>query len=87
MYLEVSANCSAFSSSAFLACSTSLILGFHFGLLLGQQLRLFLQLGVGLLQLELLALQFFRQRLALLQQLLGPHGGGDGIQHDADAIA
>ena len=62
------------------------VLGFHFGLLLGQQLRFFLQLGVGGLQLELLAAQLFGQRLALLQQLLGPHGGGDGVQHDADGL-
>ncbi len=55
------------------------ILGFHFVLLLGQQVRLFFQLGVGLLQL-------LGQRLALLEQLLGPHGGGDGIQYDADAL-
>ena len=53
------------------------VLGFDFGLLLGQQVGLFLQFGVGLLQL-------FGQRLALLQQLLGPHRGGDGVQHDAD---
>ena len=55
------------------------VLGFHFVLLLGQQVRLFLQLGVGLLKL-------LGQRLALFQQLLGAHGGGDGVQHDADAL-
>ena len=114
LYLEVSASCSAFSSSACLACSTSWFLRFDFGLLLGQQPRFLLQLGVGLLQLLLLALeqffgslqrvgllfqalvglgelfllalQFFGQRLGLLQQFFGPHGGRDGIQHDADGL-
>ena len=28
----------------------------------------------------------FGQRLALLQQLFGPHGRRDGVQHDADAL-
>ena len=49
------------------------VLAFHFGLLLGQQARLFLQLGVGLLQLLLLILeQFFGglQRVRLLFQAL-----------------
>ena len=63
-----------------------LVLGFDFGLLLGQQLRLFLQFGVGACSCSCW-LELFGQRLALLQQLLGPHGGGDGVQHDADAIA
>ena len=40
-----------------------LVLGFDFGLLLGEQLRFFFQFGVGLLQL-------LGERLALLQQLL-----------------
>ncbi len=55
------------------------VLGFDFGLLFGQQLRFFFQFGVGLLQL-------FGQRLALLQQFLGTHGRGDGIQHDAETL-
>ncbi len=46
-----------------------LVLGFDFGLLLGQQLRFFLQFGVGLLQLKLLALQLLGQRLALLAEV------------------
>ena len=55
------------------------VLGFHFVLLLGQQVRLFLQLGVGLLKL-------LGQRLALFQQLLRAHGGRNRVQHDADAL-
>src|SRR5579863_9611713 len=105
LYLEVSASCLAFSSSAFFACSTSrflastseaknreveqakkAILGFHFGLLFGEQLRFLLQFFVGGLQLQLLALELFGKRLALLQELLGPHGRGDGVQHDADGL-
>ena len=35
---------------------------------------------------KLLALQLFGQRLALLQQLLGPHGGANRVQHDADGL-
>ena len=30
------------------------------------------------------ALQLLGQRLGLLQQLFRSHGGGDGVQHDAD---
>ena len=86
MYLEVSAKLLGLFFQRLLGLLHFLILGFHFGLLLGQQLRFFLQLGVGLLQLKLLALQLFGQRLALLQQLLGPHGRGDGVQHDADGL-
>src|SRR5579885_2162124 len=56
-----------------------LVLGFDLVLLLGQQLRLLLQLLVRFLKL-------FSQRLALLQQLLGPHRRADGVQHDADAL-
>src|SRR5579863_8705272 len=55
------------------------VLGFDFVLLLGQQMRLFFQLGIGLLKL-------FSQRLALFEELFGAHGRGDRIQHDADAL-
>ena len=57
LYLEVRASCLAFSSSAWRACSTSLVLAFDFLVLVGQQPGLFLQLLVGLLQLFLPALQ------------------------------
>ncbi len=43
----------------FLGLLDFLVLGFDFGLLLGQQLGFFLQFGIGLLQLKLLAVQFF----------------------------
>ncbi len=55
------------------------ILRLHFGFLFREELRLFLQLGVGRLQLQLLALQFFRQCLRLLQQFFGTHRSGDGV--------
>ncbi len=55
------------------------VLSFDFGVLLGQQLRFFLHLGIGHLQL-------FGQGLALLQKLLGAHGGRDRIEHDADTF-
>ena len=79
LYLEVSDKLLGLLFQRLLGLLDFAVLGFDFGLLLGQQLRLFLQLGVGLLQL-------LGQRLALLQQLLGPHGGRDGVQHDADAL-
>ena len=71
LYLEVSASCSAFSSSSRLACSTSRFLASTCVVLRREQARLVLQLGVGLLQFVLLgAQQFFRlaQRLGLLLQ-------------------
>ena len=37
-------------------------------------------------QLFLLDLELLRQRLRLLEQLLGAGGGGDGVQDDADAF-
>ena len=79
LYLEVSASCSAFSSSACLACSISRFLASTSVFCSASSLRFFLQLRVGLLQL-------FGQRLALLQQLLGTHRRRDGVQHDADTF-
>jgi len=52
-------SCSAFSSSAFLACSTSWFLVSTSVFCSRQQLGLFLQFGISLLQLQLLALQLF----------------------------
>jgi hypothetical protein len=57
-----------------------------FDVLLGQQLRLVFQLGVGLLELFLLALEFLGERLGLLQQVLGTHVRLDRVQHDADRL-
>ena len=71
LYLEVSASCVAFSSSACRACSTSRVLALHFRVLVRQQLRLLLELHVGLLQLLLPALELFGERLGLLEQILG----------------
>src|SRR5207249_2679827 len=62
------------------------VLGFDLGFLLGEQLRLLLELGVGLLQLQLLALQLFGQRLALFQELFRAHGRGDRVQHNANGL-
>ena len=56
MYFEVSASCSAFSSSALRASSISRFLLLDLAVLLGEQLGLLLQLLVGLLQLFLLLL-------------------------------
>ena len=66
MYLEVRASCSAFSSSACRACSTSWFLRSTSAFCVGQQLGFLFQLLVGLLQLLLLALQLVGQRLGLL---------------------
>ena len=86
LYFEVSASCSAFSSSAWRACSTSLVLALDLRVLLGEQPRLLLELLVGLLQLLLPALQLLRQRLRLLEQVLGARVGLDRVEHDADAL-
>ena len=61
-----------------------LVLPFHFDVLLGQQLGLVFQLGVGLLELFLLALQLAGERLGLLEQVLGTHVRFDRVEHDAD---
>ena len=53
-------------------------------LLVREQARLLLQLLVGLLQFLLAALQLFRERLRLLEQVLRAHVGGDRVEHDAD---
>ena len=45
-----------------------------------------LQPPVALRELLLLALQFFGERLRLLQQLLRSHGGLDRVEHDAHAL-
>ena len=114
LYFEVSASCSAFSSSddARLLDLAVLLLDLH--VLLREQLGLLFQLLVGLLQLFLLllepllgrlqrarlrlqavvglgqlllpGLQLDGERLRLLQQLLGPHRRGDGVEDDADAF-
>ena len=47
---------------------------------------LLLEAAVGHRQLTLLRLQLFGQRLRLFQQFFGPHGGGDGVQHNAEAF-
>ena len=62
-----------------------LVLALHLDVLLGELLRLLLELFVGLLQLALLRLQFGGELLRLLQQALGLHRRLDRVQHDADA--
>ena len=54
--------------------------------LVGEQRHLLGELGVGALQLLLPALQLLGERLGLLQQLLRPHVGDDGVDHDADRL-
>ena len=67
------------------------ILPFDLLLLVLEELRLFLKLLVGRVQLLLLAgqlglagLKLLRQQLRLLKQALGAHRRGDRVQHDAD---
>ena len=63
------------------------ILGFDFGILLGQLARLALQFGISLAQRGLLRLEFAFQLLRLLpQQQLRPGGSFDRIEHDAEAF-
>src|SRR5262249_52287613 len=63
-----------------------LVLRFYLGLLFGEQLGFFFQFRIGLLQLKLLALKLFGERLALLQQLFGTHRRRDGVQNDSDRL-
>ena len=63
-----------------------LVLAFDLFVLLHQQLRFFLELFVGLLQFLLAALQLMRERLRLLQQILGTHVGFDGVDDDSDTL-
>ena len=51
-----------------------------------QRAGLLLQPLVGLGERLLLRLESLGQRLGLLEQLLRPHVGGDGVEHDADAL-
>ena len=82
--------CSASSSRFFLQLVVGLlqllllVLEQLFGSL--QRRRLLFEPLVGRGQQLLLALQFFGQRLRLLQQFLRPHGGRDGVQHDTDTL-
>ena len=69
------------------------VLGLDLPLLVLEQLRFFLQFLVGVVQLFLLGrelglarLQLLRQQLRFLEQLLGPHGRGDRVEHDADGF-
>ena len=62
-----------------------LVLALHLDVVLGELLRLLLELLVGLLQLALLRLQFAGQLLRLLEQAFGLHRRLDGVEHDADA--
>ena len=61
-----------------------LVLALHFGVLLGEQLRLVGELFVGLLQLLLLRLQLAGELLRLLEQAFGAHRRFDRVEHDAD---
>ena len=86
LYLEVSASCSAFSSSSCLASSTSRFLRSTSAFCVGELARLLLELLVGLLQLLLLGLQLLGQALRLAQQLVGAHRRLDGGDDDAEAL-
>jgi hypothetical protein len=62
------------------------VLPLDFHVLFGELLRLRGKLLVGLLQLRLPRLQLHRQLLRLLQQVLRPHRGLDGVQHDPNRL-
>ena len=57
-----------------------------FFVLLGKQAGFLFQLFVGAAQLFLLALQFGRQRLRLLEQFFRAHVRGDRVEHDTDRL-
>ena len=86
LYFEVSANCSGLIFERLPGLFDLLILLLDFGILMGQQLGLFLQFLIGLLQFLLPALQLLGQRLRLLEQVFRAHVGLDRVEHDADAL-
>ena len=86
MYLEVSASCLAFSSSACRACSTSWFLRSTSWFWWASSRAFSCSSWLVCLQLLLPALQLLGQRLRLLEQVLGPHVGLDRVEHDADAL-
>ena len=85
LYLEVSASSVAFSSSARRACSISWFLALHLDVVLGELLRLLLELLVGLLQLPLLGLQLAASCCDCVSRAFRLHRRLDAVQHDADA--
>ena len=87
LYLEVSASCSAFSSSACRACSTS-ILALDLLVLVRRAAAPFLAaLRWSSPALPRCACNSRGERLRLLEQALGAHVGLDGVEHDADRLA
>ena len=81
-----SASCSAFSSRPSAGHLDLAVLDLDVAVLLGEQRRLLLELGVGVLQLDRLALQLLGEALRLLEQLLGAGVGDDRVEHDADGL-
>jgi hypothetical protein len=74
----------AFSSKRLAGLFHFLVLALHLDVLIGQQLGLFFQLGVGLLEFLLLRLELASQRLRLLEQVLRTHVRFDRVDHDTD---
>ena len=79
LYFEVSASCSALSSSACFACSISRILGFNLSILLRQKLRFPLQFRAFVFCSS--SASAFDSRCPATA--LGSHGRSDCVQHDA----
>ena len=93
LYFELSASCSAFSSSELRAISISRFLISMSRFWRSSSCGLLLQLLVGLLELLLLGLErlgllleLLRLRLRLLEQLLGADVGDDRGEHHADRL-
>ena len=86
LYLEVSASCFGFFFQRLAGLFDFRVLAFDFRVLLGEQFGFFLQFLVGVLQFFLPALQFFGQRLGLLEQIFRSRIGFDRVQHDADGF-
>ena len=80
LYFDVRASCSSLLFELLLGLlSISRFFASTSRILLREQLRLFLQFSVRFLQ-------FFGERLALLQQFLRTHRRRDRIEHDPDAF-
>jgi len=90
LYFEVSASCSAFSSNCTLACSTSRFFVSTSVFCFREQLRLFLQLRVGLLATAVAAgfCSFLPPPAPAIvfNSSSVPHRGRDGVEHDGRSI-
>jgi hypothetical protein len=86
LYFDETASCPTFSSTSRLDSSTSALLALRLLVLLGEQAGLPAEVLVRHGQLGLLRAELLRQRLGLLEQVLGQRVGLDRVQDEADGL-